>query len=173
MAYGKPGRPCTYTPEKWRDAVYNYYRSITYEEPLYKLIETGHFNAKGKPLYEREPLMIERDGKTVQATKTSFTEPPTAQKLCLALGIHKDTFTNYQNKEEYKPVCDWWMQICEAYDTDLLHTKEGNVQGVLAVLKNVFGWTDKTDVQVSGAGALEKYLEKLADSTDGKSGQVL
>lgn len=171
MAYGKPGPPRKFTPEQWADAVYKYYESITYEEPLYKLVETGGFNAKGKPLYERVPLMIERDGKTVQATKISFTEPPSALKLSLALGINKNTYSEYHKLDGYKETCDWWAGVCETYDADLLHTKEGNVQGVLAVLKNHFGWTDKQEVQVSGG--IEKYLEKLNEGSEGKNGQRL
>ena len=160
-----------YSGLTFADAVQKYYRSIVYEEKLYKLVETGEFNAKGKPIYERQPIIVERDGEEVQATKLSYTVPPSVQGLCLALKIDPRTFERYEKVDEYAFTCSWWKLVCHAYNTELLLTKEGNVQGVTFNLKNNFGWTDKQEVQVSGG--IEKYLESLAEGTDGKSGQVL
>lgn len=170
MANGKPGAPRKFTPEQWREKVEAYYKSITYDEPIYKLEETGSFNAKGKPIYDRVPLMVEKDGQMVQATKKSFLVPPTVLALCLSIGINKDTFEEYKKADDYKDVCKWWLMVCEAYNAELLTTKEGNVQGVLFNLKVNYGWQDEQKIAVSGVG-IEKYLDSLSDS--GSGGQKL
>lgn len=165
------GRPRSYTAEEFREAVEKYYESVTYEEPVYRIEETGEFSQRGKPILTRVPVMVQKDGELVQAVKTGFIEPPTVQGMCLAIGIHKTTFDHYEEWEGYRDTCLWWRLICESYAASLLMTKEGNVQGVMFNLKNNYGWTDKQEVQVSGG--IEKYLEKIAEDNDGKSGQVL
>lgn len=162
-----------YTGMTFAEAVQAYYRSITYEEEVYKWVETGEFNAKGRPILERQPVMVEKNGEKVQAVKTGFIKPPTIYNLCLAIGISADTFRNYEKRDDYNAICTWWRLVCEAYTAELLQTKEGSVQGQIFTLTNNFGWKDRQEVAVSGAGGLEKYLETLADGNDGKSGQTL
>lgn len=72
-------------------------------------------------------------------------EEITITGLCLYLGIHKDTFYEYAQKEEFKDVINLARLIVEnSYEISL--RKNGRTGDIFA-LKN-FGWRDKSEVEV-------------------------
>lgn len=81
--------------------------------------------------------------------------------LCLSVGLNKQTFYNYRQKKEYKPIIDRARQIVEnSYEISL--RKHGRTGDIFA-LKN-FGWKDKSEIDHGMSDKLfDKYKEMSND----------
>lgn len=65
--------------------------------------------------------------------------------LCLALGLDKSTFYDYEKREGYKEIVNRARLIVEnSYEISL---RENGRTGDIFALKN-FGWQDKTEMEI-------------------------
>jgi hypothetical protein len=69
--------------------------------------------------------------------------------LCLALGLDKSTFYDYEKREEFKEIVRQARLIVEnSYEISL---RENGRTGDIFALKN-FGWTDKQEIDTNTQG---------------------
>ena len=69
--------------------------------------------------------------------------------LCLALGLDKSTFYDYEKREDYKEIVRQARLIVEnSYEISL---RENGRTGDIFALKN-FGWTDKQEIDTNTQG---------------------
>lgn len=81
--------------------------------------------------------------------KTTEENKLTITGLCLALGLDKSTFYDYEKREEYKEIVRQARLIVEnSYEISL---RENGRTGDIFALKN-FGWTDKQEVESNTQG---------------------
>lgn len=144
-----------------------YFRSITYEQVLTELYDTGERTNKGKPIMaERE--LCDMDGKPIKVTR--YAVAPTRQGICLALGISKDTWENYRDAMQadtypgFADVCARAELRIEAYLAEEVTQRRGNVNGIVFNLQNNYGWREKKDITVHDS--VEKYLTQLDEAGD-------
>ena len=160
------GAPKKYkTAAALRRAIDTYFKSISYEQTLTELYDTGERTNKGKPIFaEREIRNLNGEPITV----TRYAVPPSRLGLCLALKIEKSTWENYRDpgKDDsypgYAQVCAEAELRIEAYNAELLATKSGNINGIMFNLQNNYGWAEKKDVTVHDS--VEKYLAGLDEA---------
>ncbi len=96
------------------------------------------------------PRIFDRPEQVQKLVDSYFKETPsediTITGLCLHMGIHKDTFYEYNKRKEFKQVIKMArLRVENAYEISLRH--HGRAGDIFA-LKN-FGWTDKQEVQYS------------------------
>lgn len=84
------------------------------------------------------------------------TYAPTMAGLAMSLGVDRKTLTNYSHKDEYFPAIKKARAKVEIALEQHLYTK--NVTGAIFNLKNNFGWTDKTETDITSGG------EKLSNT---------
>ena len=80
--------------------------------------------------------------------------------ICLALGLDKSTFYDYEKREDYKEIVRQARMIVEnSYEISL---RENGRTGDIFALKN-FGWRDKVEYEDSGNknGVIEDLVEAL------------
>lgn len=80
--------------------------------------------------------------------------------ICLALGLDKSTFYDYEKREEYKDIVKQARMIVEnSYEISL---RENGRTGDIFALKN-FGWRDKVEYEDHGNknGVIEDLVEAL------------
>lgn len=148
-------------------AIDAYFKSITYEQVLTELYDTGERTNKGKPiLAERE--LCDMDGRPIKVTK--YAVAPTRQAICLALKISKDTWENYRDPAQsgiypgFSEVCAAAELRIEAYLAEQVTERRGNVNGIMFNLQNNYGWREKKDITVHDS--VEKYLAGLDEAGD-------
>lgn len=76
------------------------------------------------------------------------TETPTMSGMAVHLGVDRRTIVNYSAKEHFFPTIKAARARVEAFLEERLYQQ--NVAGVIFNLKNNFGWTDKTQQEISG-----------------------
>ena len=85
-------------------------------------------------------------------------EEITITGLCLYLGINKDTFYEYNKKDNYKQVVEMArLRVESSYELSL--RKYGRTGDIFA-LKN-FGWKDKTEVENTGEQSLNVNIKVM------------
>lgn len=92
--------------------------------------------------------------------KTTDENKITITGICLALGLDKSTFYDYEKREEYKDIVKQARMIVEnSYEISL---RENGRTGDIFALKN-FGWRDKVEYEESGnkSGVMEELVEAL------------
>lgn len=90
-------------------------------------------------------LKIERYFKQCDLDK----EPYTVTGLCIALGICRDTLSEYMKQEEFSDTIKKAKLKVENYLEKHLIT-DSSTTGIIFNLKNNFGWSDKQQIEHSG-----------------------
>lgn len=92
--------------------------------------------------------------------KTTEENKLTITGLCLALGLDKSTFYDYEKREEYKEIVRQARLIVEnSYEISL---RENGRTGDIFALKN-FGWRDKVEYEDTNTknGVMQDLVEAL------------
>jgi len=112
----------------------------------------------GRPLKIETPKQMENI--LNEYFKTTDENKITITGICLALGLDKSTFYDYEKREEYKDIVKQARMIVEnSYEISL---RENGRTGDIFALKN-FGWRDKVEYEDSGNknGVIEDLVEAL------------
>ena len=112
----------------------------------------------GRPLKIETPEQMENI--LNQYFKTTDENKITITGICLALGLDKSTFYDYEKREEYKDIVKQARMIVEnSYEISL---RENGRTGDIFALKN-FGWRDKVEYEDHGNknGVIEDLVEAL------------
>jgi len=112
----------------------------------------------GRPLKIETPKQMENI--LNEYFKTTDENKITITGICLALGLDKSTFYDYEKIEEYKDIVKQARMIVEnSYEISL---RENGRTGDIFALKN-FGWRDKVEYEDSGNknGVIEDLVEAL------------
>lgn len=138
-----PGRPRVYeTPEELQEAVEAYFDSISRTVDAVELVDSGRRDSSGHVVYE--PVKIcNDDGEIIR--KVEFILPPTVTDLCLYLGITRQTWVNYANREGYRQVTDWAKARVESYLRRESLTRTKGLQGVIFNLEQNFKHEEKKE----------------------------
>lgn len=157
------GAPKIYdTAHKLELAVDRYFKSISRMVQLTERVETGKLDDHGHKVYKDEPV-VNQLGKQVEILE--YVVPPTIGDLCDFLGIHRSTWDNYANQDEYKAVTAAAKAKIRTYlDRELLTRKD--VKGVTFDLEANHGIKRQQTVELNGGG-VEAFLERLAQQGQG------
>ena len=112
----------------------------------------------GRPLKIETPEQMENI--LNEYFKTTDENKITITGICLALGLDKSTFYDYEKREEYKDIVKQARMIVEnSYEISL---RENGRTGDIFALKN-FGWRDKVEYEDHGNknGVIEDLVEAL------------
>lgn len=90
---------------------------------------------------------------------TRYIKPPTVARLCLHLGISRETWRQYGGDDKLKHVVE--QARCRAEDYWVEHLTGKGAQGAKFALSACYGWREKVDVTGDGLvkvnmGALPK-----------------
>lgn len=90
--------------------------------------------------------------------------PYTMSDLALALGVSRYTLINYGKDELFHSTIARAKQRVEGYAERSLYTAKGS--GVQFALKNNFGWRDKSEQEITGAGGAPLTTRIIVDYGD-------
>ena len=136
-----------------------YFASITAEEPIERLVQTGISN-KGKPIYERVPVTRrDANGEEKPVMIKRYLKPPTLEALCNSIPISMDTWERYAKLPGYNDVCAWAKAICKESLIERGLDGSANARMAQFVLENGYGM--KKEMTVHGTGTVEDYLNTL------------
>ena len=66
-------------------------------------------------------------------------------------GVHRSTIMTGYSEGEYKEAYQRILATCEAFSENFLYdTQNRNASGAIFAMKNAYGWTDKTELELSG-----------------------
>lgn len=141
------GRPKKYTKKALTEAVERYFASISREIAVTEKVDTGRKDADGHKVYEAKAVL---NSLGEQAKVLEYIEPPTVGGLCMSLGIHRSTWAEYCDHDEYpefKDITTWAKERLRMYlEQQLLIRKD--VKGVIFDLQNNHGYSEKRQVEL-------------------------
>lgn len=148
------GRYKIYTSdEQLREAVEGYFKSISRLETVKELVNTGQKDSWGHFILEYKPVMITRDGVSVPIMERVFHVPPTRGDLCSYLGISRDTWTRYCDREanpKFAETTEWAEdQLRNWRDKELLKRSGKNIKGLIHDLAINYGVSEKKAVSLT------------------------
>lgn len=159
----KRGRPPRYTAKSLKQAVEEYFRSITRQVKVTEQVPTGKRDEKGHMIFEPKPVINDL-GKEVWVTE--YIVPPEMAALYDFLRIDKSTWSNYSDPEkhpEMRDVTAWVYERMKAWNERELLTRPGkDIKGIVFNLENNYGYRERQSMEISGGG-VEEYLKRLAD----------
>ena len=143
MVNGKAGRPPKYTSK----------------EELEVLIEEYFKSCKGEVLKDGEGTpILNKWGQPIIINE----RPPTVTGLALALGFAtRKSLLEYEGKKEFVNTIARAKSRVEQYAEERLFDRDGANGAKFSLANNFKGWSEKTDVKVSGS--LETEKTKLDD----------
>lgn len=101
-----------------------------------------------------------------EVVKMTSPAPKGLEKFCLFAGITKTTFYEYAKKPKFKWITDVIQGNVEVYYIDqLTDGKPGNKADF--VLKNCYGWEDKSQTEFVGSGLKKVLVEFVGDAENG------
>ena len=117
----------------------------------------------GRPLKIETPEQMENI--LNEYFKTTDENKITITGICLALGLDKSTFYDYEKREEYKDIVKQARMIVEnSYEISL---RENGRTGDIFALKN-FGWRDKIEQEVVATNRYNIINDLPRDENDDK-----
>lgn len=159
------GAPRKYTAKRLREAVEQYFDSITREKVVTELKPTGEKDKMGHEIYEAVPV-VNKLGNPVIVTE--YLVPPSVGDLSEFLGIHRSTWDNYCDKEKHPEFFDTTtraMGRMHAYLEREMLTRPGkDIKGVQFNLENNFGYKERLEVSNE---SVENYLQRQMEQNGG------
>lgn len=137
-------RPRKYSKKELAEAVERYFDSISRMVTVMERVETDRRDDKGHVIYERRPV-LNKLGQEAQVEE--FIEPPTIGGLCQFLGIHRSTWADYCDKEEFSDTTTRAGGRIRAYLEQQLLTRK-DVKGIIFDLQNNHGYSEKRHLEL-------------------------
>ena len=142
-------RPRKYTPQALRRAVSRYFRSITRTQTVTEPVATGVKDGDGHMIYEQRPVLNDLGE---EITYKRYLLPPSITDLCLFLGIHPSTWSEWSKHDthpEYEDATEYARQTILAWNKRELLTREGkDVRGIIFNLTANFGMREGHEIEV-------------------------
>ena len=125
-----------------------YFRSITQEVPA---------TLDGKQIFSDS-------GQQIRTIK--FFKKPTISGMCVFAGISRHEFNRLEQEgdESIKEDIKKAKTVIESYLEERLF--EGNVIGIIFMLKNNFGWRDKTEIDTNNKESIKQIEIVVSDKSD-------
>lgn len=135
-----------YTPKQLREAVEEYFASISATKPVKELVDSGRTNKSGMPVMEYRDA-TDDSGNVIYCRK--FFVPPSIEGLCVFLGVTRQTLHNWRCDEKlgekYSEILDKVRLLIEAYLHSQLDERP-KVAGIIFDLQCNYGWgSEKND----------------------------
>lgn len=142
-----------YTKTGLEKAVERYFASISRKVPLTERVDSGQKDDNGHVIYEDKPILNQL-GEQIEVLE--YPTPPGIRDLCIFLGIHGSTWSEWRDASKYPE----FQSIIERVD-DLLYadrqyrllTDPKNARGVIFDLQVNHGCRAKTEVELGPRGA--------------------
>lgn len=142
------GRPRKYTAKRLREAVEEYFDSISRIAPVLVPEPTGKKDRFGHDEVQMVPA-VNRLGQ--QMNQIEYLIPPSVGGLCEYLGICRDTWAEYCDPNVHPEFSDTTTRArgrMQAWNEQQLLTRSGrDVKGIIFNLENNYGYREKLDVQ--------------------------
>lgn len=90
-------------------------------------------------------------------------KPYTVSGLAVALGTTRRTLLDYEEKDEYSHTIKNAKQKIEAFNEEMLYSKDVPTVGVIFNLKNNYGWKDKQEIEAEVSSAVNINIELSDD----------
>lgn len=107
--------------------------------------------------------------KSVEELETSITnyfddcaekgKPLTVSGLAVALGTNRQTLLNYEGKPKYVDTIKKAKAVIEAFNEELLYSKDVPTIGVIFNLKNNYNWKDKQEIEADINNEIDITIE--------------
>lgn len=160
------GAPRKYTKKKLSEAVQKYFDSISREKTVTEKVPTKEKDSEGHTIYEDIPVYSKLGEKIVV---TEYVVPPTVGGLCQFLGITRETWSKYCDKEEHPEFSDTTTRArgrMRAWNEEQLLVRAGkDIKGIIFNLENNYGYGEKSEVVLGGR--IEDFLQQLDAGGDG------
>ena len=158
------GRHKIYTPTTLETAVRRYFKSISREKTVTESVPTDKKDEKGHIIFKTQPI-TNRLGKEMKTIE--YIVPPSLAGLCAYLHIHRSTWNNYCEQEEYQEITGFVYEELKAWNENELLVRSGkDVKGIIFNLENNYDYRERKSVDLGGEG-VEAYLQRLRDSGEG------
>ncbi len=121
------------------------------------------------------------DNKTNEQFAYISPEPYTMSGLAYYLGIDRKTLLNYSKKEEFFPTIKRARNKVEMDVERRMNDKGSFTAGLIFNAKNNFGWTDKTETDITSGGkiipilggmSLEGMIDVQKDDSDQETSET-
>lgn len=142
------GRRRKYTKKALGAAVKRYFDSISRTVDATEDVPTGVTDEYGHMIYKPEPVHNDL-GEPMRYT--SYIIPPTVGGLCRHLGISRQTWYEYSDRElhpDLREITERAKVLFEAYLEEQLLARKSNVEGVKFQLVANYGWKNRTEVEL-------------------------
>lgn len=150
-----------FTARQLEKKVEQYFASISRMVTVTEDVPTGKLDRYGHMIFEAKPVM---NALGEIAKREEFIEPPTVGGLCLFLGIHRSTWAEWCDEENYPEFADTTSRARGRFQTwqekELLSRQ--HVQGIIFSLQNNYGFTEKKQVEVTGSKAQSLSIDERA-----------
>ena len=160
------GAPKKYTARTLKKAVEEYFKSITREVVMTENKPTGEKDKMGHMIYEAVEIVNSLGKKMVI---TEYLVPPTVGGLSDYLGIHRDTWNDYCNREKHPEFSDtttYAQGRIHAYLERESLTRQGkDLKGVLFNLENNFGYKERHEIVND---TVESFLQSQMEQGGGQ-----
>ena len=160
------GAPKKYNEKTLAAAVRRYFRSISREVTLTEKKPTGKKDKMGHEIYEDVQILNDL-GKPMKVRQ--YLVPPTVGGLSAFLGIHRDTWNDYCNREKHPEFSDtttYAQGRIHAYLEHEMLTRSGkDLKGVLFNLENNFGYKERMELVND---TVENFLERQMEQGGGQ-----
>lgn len=159
------GRPTKFkNANEMRKEIEKYFNSIRTVKPLWTTAEdSGRYTAE-----ELETMPIAERAKRIPLTdlngdaiyEVTWAVPPSEGDLHRFLGMTRETWSQYAQKDEFSDTIREAKQIVEDYYRRQLAERLGNTSGLQFVMRCCYGWKDVTYSKVETNGKLEDLMTK-------------
>lgn len=160
------GAPKKYNEKTLAAAVKRYFKSITREKILTEKKATDQKDRMGHTVYVDEVIL---NGLGKPVTVTEYLVPPTVGGLSAFLGIHRDTWNDYCNREKHPEFSDtttYAQGRIHAYLEQEMLTRQGkDLKGVLFNLENNFGYKERMELVND---TVESFLQSQIEQGGGQ-----
>lgn len=138
------GRPPKFeSVSEFDKSIQHYFDSITKTELSWDHVIVGYEDkAKKKPIIDKKPVL---NNAGEQVSHTTYFEIPSITGLCQHIGITRETWKQYEHKEEFSDSIKSAKDRIEKYNIEQLYRRD-QVTGIIFNLKNNFGWQDKQEI---------------------------
>lgn len=86
-------------------------------------------------------------------------KPLTVSGLAVALGTNRQTLLNYEGKAKYVDTIKKAKAVIEAFNEELLYSKDVPTIGVIFNLKNNYNWKDKQEIEADINNEIDITIE--------------
>lgn len=86
-------------------------------------------------------------------------KPLTVSGLAVALGTNRQTLLNYEGKPKYVDTIKKAKAVIEAFNEELLYSKDVPTIGVIFNLKNNYNWKDKQEIEADISNEIDITIE--------------